>query len=103
MFGIESVTVEARVVASATVGPRRIRADTGIWTCYRTTVLDGRESHDRQLSVKLECIQASRDGQRLLSTTSGKASGEKNFETQQTVVIGWHGHTGAKRTSDHGA
>ena len=76
MFGMESITADALVVAYATVGPRRIRFDTGIWTCYRTTVLDGGESRDRQLSVKWICIPAPRGGQRLLSTTSGKASGE---------------------------
>ena len=30
MFGMESITADALVVAYATVGPRRIRFDTGI-------------------------------------------------------------------------
>ena len=30
MFGMEGITVDALVVAYATVGPRRIRIDTGI-------------------------------------------------------------------------
>lgn len=30
MFGLESITADALVVAYATVGPRRIRFDTGI-------------------------------------------------------------------------